>query len=142
MVQTRPAAFAALKSLTRRRSKAPSTFTGGDAMCPFPDCGRVIDGDEIKRQAQAGNMGEQLFAVVFKPREEKRTKPARYERPGNGAIALPRSATKFLDEIRERIGGRFPLWEAQGMIPTEVIPEGNKTSEPLRYGMATMDRPI
>jgi adenine-specific DNA methylase len=46
------------------RAAEPGTIRGGVAVSPWT--GEVVDGDYIKREAQAGRMGQQLYAVVVK----------------------------------------------------------------------------
>lgn len=118
------------------REQSAGTITGGRATCPFADCGRVIDGDEVKAIAQAGGMGEQLFTVVYKRAIQtfkKSGEPGRvkWER----GYRAPRPEDDVFEEVRVRLEEKLPYWEAMDMIPTEAIPDGLKTSEPLRYGM-------
>ena len=118
------------------REQSAGTITGGRATCPFADCGRVIDGDEVKAIAQAGGMGEQLFTVVYKRAIQtfkKSGEPGRvkWER----GYRAPRPEDDVFEEVRRRLEEKLPYWEAMDMIPTEAIPDGLKTSEPLRYGM-------
>jgi adenine-specific DNA methylase len=117
------------------REQSVGTVAGGDALCPFPDCGRVIDGAEVKRQAQAGAMGEQLFAVVFRRRIEKRTKTGKVRTSWERGYRAPTSSDDVVSETEQNLGEKLPLWEAKDVIPSEVVPKGLKTAEPIRYGM-------
>ena len=116
--------------------QSEGTVARGDGICPYGDCGRVIDGDEIKRQARDGRMGEQLFTVIYKRRHRTTLKSGK---PGRDRwvrdFRAPRPEDDNGAEIRARLDEKLPDWEAFEMIPSERIPDGNKTSEPRRYGM-------
>lgn len=111
------------------------TVRRGTATCPFSDCRRVIDGKEVKRQAQAGQMGEQLYTVVYKQREIYRTKAGHIRERWVRKYRAPRPEDDNSAEIRARLDEKMPEWEAFDIVPNERIPDGNKTIEPIRYGM-------
>ena len=108
-------------------------MSGGNALCPYSDCGRAIDGDAIKDQAQSGALGEQIFAVVAKRRVNRPTKSGGTRVAWQRFFREPRSGDAS-SLVGAFLAEKLPEWQARDLIPNEAIPEGNKTDEPLRYG--------
>ena len=114
----------------------PGTVARGDGHCPYADCGRVIDGGEIKRQAQAGRMDEQLYAVVFKRRVETRTKSGKRGRDKwVRGYRAPRPEDDDAAAIDARLAEKLPEWEAFDVVPGERFPEDGNDDRPIQYGM-------
>lgn len=92
-----------------------------------PWTGDVIDGDYIKREAQAGRMGQILYAVAVNT--------------GHGRdFRLPTDRElQAVAQAEAALAENLPRWEGAGLVPAEPIPEGNKTAEPRRYGMYRWD---
>ena len=129
----RVCAFAIVDSVGEQSA---GTTARGAGLCPWSDCGRVIDGEEIKRQAQAGEMGEQLYAVVYKRRVPRRLKSGkRGKDKWVRGYRAPRPEDDNGAAVGERLAEKLPEWEAFDIVPGESIPDGNKTTEPQRYGM-------
>jgi len=97
----------------------------GKAVSPWDHL--AIDGDYIKAEAQAGRMGEVLYAVAV--RTTINGKKAR------GFRAPTETDLAALTAAEETLAGLLPQWEADGTLPSERVPVGNKTKEPLNYGM-------
>ena len=101
--------------------KKEATWTRGKAVSPWDHL--TIDSDYIKSEAQAGRMGEVLYAVAI------RTAAGRgFREPTDTDLAGMNDAQDMLDSL-------LPQWEADGILPVEAVPEGNKTREPQNYGM-------
>jgi adenine-specific DNA methylase len=117
--------------------QSSGTIADGDATCPFPDCGRVIVGDEIKRQAQAGQMGEQLFTVVFKRRVKSKTKTGRVRDSWERGYRAPRPEDDVSADINVRLAEKLPEWDAMDLVPKEAIwsnGRGSRVNDPSLYG--------
>ncbi len=117
------------------REQSPGTVARGDGTCPFPDCGRIIDGTAIKEQAQAGQMGEQLFAVVCKRRETVRTKTGRAREKWVRGYRAPRPEDDDGAALRAALDEKLAEWDAFDLVPNERFPEDSNDDRPIQYGM-------
>lgn len=118
------------------REQSEGTVGRDRAICPFPDCGRVIEGEQVKAIAQSEGLGEQLYAVVYKQKIQTVTKAGK---PGRDkwvrGYRAPEERDNVFDEIRTRLEEKLPYWEAMDMVPIEAVPCGYNTDQAIRYGI-------
>ncbi len=98
------------------------TVSYGKGECPR--CNVVIEGDEVKRQAQEDEFGFQLFGVRVE-RYPDTNKEKRIIR------APTETDEKAIQKAKEKVDSDPDL---HSLLDIE-IPDGNKTSEPRRYGI-------
>ena len=127
--------------VTNVRDQNEGTVKGGDATCPYPDCGRVIVSDQLKAQAQAGGMGEQLFAVAFKKKvivgytKATKKKSASPKIKWERGYRSPRLDDNNSASINAALDEKIPEWEALDLVPNERFPDICNDDRPIQYGM-------
>ena len=100
-------------------NQSAGTVARGDGICPYDDCGRVIHGDEIKRQAREGRMGEQLFSVVYKKRVWTKLKSGKARERWVRDYRPPRPDDDTRAEVQARKEEKLLDWEVFDMVPSE-----------------------
>ena len=98
------------------------TVKRGEGVSPFDNL--VIDGVHIKAEAQSGKMIQIPYAVAIRKPSGERT----FRDVNSKDLSGIENATIYLKKVRSK-------WEDLGYIPTEAIPSGLKTLEPIRYGI-------
>jgi adenine-specific DNA methylase len=109
------------KTACSKANPDKGTVKKGTGLSPWT--GEAIDGDYIKSEAQAGRMGQQLYAVWVKGNKE-----LPFRAPTKDDEVAIREATKYLEkQLRE--------WEANDLIPHEPRKEGRADWACQIYGM-------
>jgi len=115
------------------------TVKNAIATCPYPNCGTTTPKGYIAQEAQAGRLGHQLYCVIYRDQWQEYTKAGRPKKRLTTRRGF-RVATPDDDNspwITEQLLQLQSQWEADDILPSEAVPEGNKTREPHRYGMPT-----
>ena len=118
------------------KEQSAGTVAGGRAMCPYEDCGMVIDGDQVKNITQSEGMGEQIFAIVYKKQLQTITKTGK---PGRvkweRGYRVPQPEDDVIEVVKARLAEKLPEWEAMDIVPSEVFPTDSNDDRPIQYGM-------
>lgn len=111
------------KSVNRAEADE-GTISRGKGVSPYDKL--VIDGDYIKDVAQSGEMSQVLYAVAIRKANGERT----FRAPTQADLDAINGAKSRLAELEHD-------WQVSGILPTEDVPDGSKTSELIRYGIET-----
>lgn len=118
--------------------QSAGTISGKNIVCPFEDCGRVIDIGIAKKQGAGPGLGDQIWAVVAK---RKVTKIGKSGKAREGWERYFRSPTEE-DDVTKKAEAIFAYrsndWKALGFLPTEKLPADSETwthgNTPAQYG--------
>ncbi len=116
--------------------QSPGTVKDGIATCP--SCGATTPKGYIATQAQQGHLGHQLYCVIHNDQWQGLTKAGKPKKRLTTQRSFRVTTPADEDSIRRakhRLAELAESWEYDDILPTEDVPDGNKTETPRQYGM-------
>jgi adenine-specific DNA methylase len=108
--------FEIVKGLkTRELNPDKGTVKGGQAECPR--CHTVITGEEVKREAQAGRMGHQLYCVCVKNSSGKNKAKWDFRAP-------TKQENEAIEKAESKLKEKMHYWLNKDLIPNEEYVKG------------------
>ncbi len=106
------------------------------AVCPHPDCGTTTSKGYLAEETQAGRMGHQPYAKIYRDSWTEKTKAGKDKKRlttfrGFSEVTPDRKNVLFIENELARLR---PQWEESDVLPSEEVPEGNDR-RPHTYGM-------
>ena len=118
------------------RSVSAGTVTRAIAACPA--CGATTPKGYLAQEAQADRMGHRLYCVIYRDswRDRNQDGSPRRRETTCRVFAAPAERHYASNEAADRELARLgPQWDAADILPTEALPDGNKTKDAIYYGM-------
>jgi putative DNA methylase len=115
-----------IRQLKRGEQPPAPTFKKGNGRSLFSV--DPLTSDYVKSMAERGKLGYQMYAVVYRG-----DSGIEFEVPTAAHAEAELNATKTLTKLR-------PRWDADSIIPNELVPMGDKTKEQLDKGVKTWDQ--
>ena len=112
------------------------TVTRAIATCPA--CGSTTPKGYLAQEAQAGRMGHRLYCVIYRDSWRDRNKDGseRKRETTCRVFAEPQERHYASDgHVTAELARLQPQWDAEDVLPTEALPDGNKTKDAIYYGM-------
>ena len=116
--------------------RSSGTTSGAVAECPQPNCGTTTPKGYLATEAQAGRMGHQLYAVIYRDSWTEKTKAGKDKKRlttfrGFAEVDLDHDNGDLIDRELARLE---PQWTENDVLPSEEVPPGNDR-RPHTYGM-------
>ena len=108
------------------------------AIATCPACGGTTPKGYLAQQAQAGQMGHRLYCVIYRDSWRDKTKSGRDKKRETTCRVFAAPAQRHLDSndlVADELERLLPQWDAADVLPTEILPDGNKTKDAIYYGM-------
>ena len=112
----------------KRNDYDPSEGTDVGKAAKCPRCTKTIVGDVVKKEAQEGRMGHQLYCVNIKKLVGLKKQEWDFRAPTKEEIDA-------VEKTKMKLEKKLPSWRKEGIIPDSQIPDGLKTRDLLNFGM-------